>query len=144
MATDESKESGPVRRSVLIIDDEALFLEAVVKVLARHGITAHGAADGIEGLESLARLKPDVVVLDLKMPGLGGLEVLKRIKETDPLLPVIMLTGHGTVQSGIEAMDLSAFDFLLKPVAVEKLVEAIEEAIRSRDLAREARKGEGR
>jgi two-component system NtrC family response regulator len=136
-------ETRPTRRSVLLIDDEALFLEVMVKVLGRHGITAHSATDGLVGIELMTRVHPDAVVLDLKMPGEGGLEVLRKIKELDPLIPVIILTGHGTVQAGIEAMDLKAFDFQMKPVAVDKLIEAIEEAIQSRDLVQEASKRGG-
>ncbi len=125
-------------RSVLLVDDEALFLATMAKVLGRHGLGVHTAPSGEEALKILQTMDPDAVVLDVKMPGMDGLATLKEIVRLRPLTPVILLTGHGTVEEGQEAMRLGAFDFQTKPASVGQLLETIEEAIRSRALAEEA------
>jgi len=125
-------------RSVLLVDDEALFLATMAKVLGRHGLGVHTAPSGEEALKILQAVDPDAVVLDVKMPGMDGLATLKEIVRLRPLTPVILLTGHGTVEEGQEAMRLGAFDFQTKPASVGQLLETIEEAIRSRSLAEEA------
>ena len=116
-----------IRRSphVLLVDDEEVFRDTLVKVLAARGLVARTAASGQEAIAALDSQAPDVVVLDLKMPGMGGLEVLQRIAAQRPHLPVIILTGHGTVEAGLEAVRDLAFDFLLKPVPVDRLVGVI-------------------
>lgn len=117
----------PTRPSprVLVVDDEAVFRETLVKVLRSRGIASRAAASGSEALEVLADERTDVVVLDLKMPALGGLETLQLIAAQHPRLPVIILTGHGTVEAGLEAVRELAFDFLLKPIPVERLLSVI-------------------
>ena len=125
-------------RSVLLVDDEALFLDTMAKVLGRHGLGVYTAPSGEEALRVIQEMDPDAVVLDVKMPGLDGLAALKEIKRLRPLTPVILLTGHGTVEAGHEALRLGAFDFQTKPASVSKLLETIEEALRSRSLAEEA------
>lgn len=125
-------------RSVLLVDDEALFLATMAKVLGRHGLGVYTAPSGEEALKVIRSSNPDAVVLDVKMPGLDGLATLKEILRLSPLTPVILLTGHGTVEEGQEALRLGAFDFQTKPASVSKLLETIEEAIRSRSLAEEA------
>jgi len=109
----------------LVVDDEAVFRETLAKVLRSRGLVADSAASGSEALALLARQSADVVVLDLKMPGIGGLEALQLIAARHPRLPVIILTGHGTVEAGLEAVRELAFDFLLKPVPVDRLVSVI-------------------
>ncbi len=130
------------RRSVLLVDDEALFLATMAKVLGRHGLEVLTAPGGGEALILIESADPDVVVLDVKMPGLDGLATLKEIKRLRPLTPVILLTGHGTVESGQEALRQGAFDMQTKPAIVAKLLDLIEEAIRSRGLAEEAARRE--
>ena len=131
----------PVR--ILLVDDEALFVEAMAKILRRHGMEVLTAGDGAGALALFDSHGPQVVVLDLRMPGMNGMEVLREMKRHSPSTPVIVLTGHGTVESGQEALRLGAFDFEMKPARVGHLLEVIREALHSRSLAEEAVKGEG-
>lgn len=110
---------------VLLVDDEEVFRTTLVKVLRVRGMEVRDAPGGEEALERLRESPVDVVVLDLKMPGLDGLETLKRIVVLQPDVKVVILTGHGTVQSGLEALSHLAFDFLQKPVSTDRLVEVI-------------------
>ena len=113
---------------VLIVDDEAAFRESLRKLLLRRGMQVLTAANGQEGLSLLATRPVDVVVLDLRMPGIDGLTTLRMIHDIRPSARVIVLTGHGSVQAGLEAIKNSAFDFLLKPAAIDHLVKVIESA----------------
>lgn len=115
--------------NVLLVDDEVPFVETMVKRLARRDFHVHTAHGGQEALDLLDRTpNVDVVVLDVKMPGMDGIETLKRIKSQFPLVEVIMLTGHGTVESAIDGMKLGAFDFLMKPAEFDNLVEKVAKA----------------
>jgi len=117
--------------SVLIVDDEVPFVETLVKRLARRDVRVDFAFSGQQALEKLAvsgPTKTDVVILDVKMPGMDGLETLAEIKEKHPLIEVIMLTGHATVESAIEGMKQGAFDYLMKPCEVDVLLQKIDEA----------------
>jgi len=124
--TENKVRPGPIR--VLLVDDEDVFRDTLAKVLRKRGINVAGAASGDECLTLLRARDFDVVVLDLKMPGIDGLETLHRIEAIRPAAKVVMLTGHGTVHAGLEAMKARAFDFLLKPVPADRLVEVIETA----------------
>jgi DNA-binding NtrC family response regulator len=117
--------------SVLLVDDEVAFVETLVKRLAKRDVRVDFAYGGSEALDKLAAAGPtktDVVILDVKMPGMDGLETLARIKEEYPLIEVIMLTGHATVESAIEGMKRGAFDYLMKPCEVDLLMEKLREA----------------
>ncbi len=114
-----------MKPKVLIVDDEEVFRTTLVKVLRARGMEVRDAPGGEEALARLRESPVDVVVLDLKMPGLDGLETLKRIVVLQPDVKVVILTGHGTVQSGLEALSHLAFDFLQKPVGTDRLVEVI-------------------
>ena len=117
--------------SVLLVDDEVAFVETLVKRLAKRDVRVVAAHSGHEALEKLAASGPtriDVVVLDVKMPGMDGLETLARIKEEHPLIEVIMLTGHATVESAIEGMKRGAFDYLMKPCEIDVLLDKLNEA----------------
>jgi len=107
---------------VLIVDDEEELVSALVERLTLRGFTAHGVTDGSSALSFLEGEACDVVLLDVKMPGLGGLEVIRRIKAKDPHMEVILLTGHGSVKSVEDGMALGAFDYLMKPVKIDNLV----------------------
>ncbi len=107
---------------VLIVDDEEELVSALVERLNLRGFDARGVTAGVEALAFLEAQACDVVLLDMKMPGLGGLEVIRRIKDLDPSLEVILLTGHGSVKSIEEGMALGAFDYLMKPVKIDNLV----------------------
>ena len=119
---------------VLVVDDEIDFASALTARLSNRGFDAHFVSSGEDALQTLPESPCDVVVLDLKMPGMGGLEALRRIRSGYPDIKVIVLTGHGQVDSGIEGMRAGAADYLLKPVAIETLCTAIEAAVeRGRD-----------
>jgi len=114
---------------VLLVDDEVPFVEIMIKRLKKRQLDIEGVFSGEEALAYLKK-KPevDVVILDVKMPGIGGIETLQEIKREYPLVEVIMLTGHATVEMGIKGMKLGAFDFLTKPVEIENLIDVIREA----------------
>jgi len=113
---------------VLLVDDEVEFLETVTKRLERRRLSVTSAHSGEEALHCLAAASADVVVLDVKMPGLDGIETLRRIKSDHPLVEVIMLTGHASVEAAIEGMELGAFDYLMKPVEFDELLYKIQDA----------------
>ena len=110
---------------VLLVDDEEEFVETLAQRLEVRDLDVATALSGAEALEQLEGREIDVVVLDLQMPGVDGIQVLRTIKERKPLIEVIMLTGHATVETAIEGMKLGAFDFLIKPTETEELLEKI-------------------
>jgi two-component system OmpR family response regulator len=112
----------------LIVDDEIDFLETIVKRLQNRNITVLGVESGEKALEVLASQDFDVVVLDVKMPGLDGIDTLKEIKKRKSLVEVIMLTGHASVELGIQGMQLGAFDYVMKPVPLDELLERMRQA----------------
>ena len=114
---------------VLVVDDEARFALNLVKILNRRGFSADAAFDGFQALEKLkSGAARDIVILDVKMPIMDGIETLAEIKEIAPDTEVIMLTGHATIDSGIQAMRMGAYDYLMKPCDPEDLIEKIKEA----------------
>jgi two-component system, OmpR family, response regulator len=113
---------------VMIVDDEQDFLETIIKRLKARKVDVTGAASGQKALELLAAQDYDVIVLDVKMPGMDGIETLKEIKKRKPLTEVIMLTGHASVESGIQGMQLGAFDYVMKPAALDELLEKMRQA----------------
>jgi DNA-binding response OmpR family regulator len=113
----------PIR--VLIVDDEAELVTALEERLNLRGFEASGVTTGAEALALLADVPFDVVLLDLKMPGLGGLEVIRRIKEERPGLQVILLTGWGSEEDAKKGQALGAYDYLMKPVKISELVRAL-------------------
>ena len=118
---------------IMLVDDEVPFVETMAKRLGMRNIETISAFSGEECLEILKTHQTiDVIVLDVKMPGMDGLETLKRIKNECPLIEVIMLTGHATVESGIRGMKLGAYDFLMKPCDIEELVGKLEEATKKK------------
>ncbi|WP_045222329.1 response regulator [Desulfonatronum thioautotrophicum] len=132
--------------NVLLVDDEVPFVETMVKRLSRrdlHVLTAHGGQEALDLLDRTPNV--DVVVLDVKMPGMDGIETLKQIKNHFPLVEVIMLTGHGTVESAIDGMKLGAFDFLMKPAEFDNLVEKVAQAEKvKRDREEKIREAEAK
>ena len=113
---------------VLLVDDEEEFVSALSERLMLRGIEVESALNGEEALASLVDKEFEVVILDVMMPGLGGLEVLRQIKSTHPNTQVILLTGHGSTREGIEGMRLGAFDYLIKPVDIEEMLAKMKEA----------------
>ena len=119
--------------SVMLVDDEVSFVESTAKRLVKRNIdviTAFSAAEGLEKLASNPDL--DVIVLDIKMPGMDGIEALKEIKKVSPLTEVIMLTGHATIESAIQGMKLGAYNYLRKPSDIEELVDQLESATKKK------------
>jgi two-component system cell cycle response regulator len=127
----------PAPMRVLLVDDEALTRQFYGDLLAEHGFVLFTAASGPEALDLLGRQEVDAVVLDIVMAGMSGLAVLERIREIDPDLPVIMLTGHVSSQNAIAALKLGAFDFIVKGLDHSLVVLSVHRAVRHR---REVRK----
>jgi len=119
------------RFRVLLIDDEEELVSALVERLSYRDIDAEFALTGPDGIEKMRQSRFDVVVLDLKLPGMDGTEVLSRIKGEYPEVPVLMITGHGSVADGQEEKPALAFDFLSKPINLEDLIDKMQEAIDS-------------
>ncbi|MBW2030704.1 MAG: response regulator [Deltaproteobacteria bacterium] len=118
---------------ILLADDEASFVETMAKRLDKRDLKVITALGGEEAIEFLDRNRNvDVVILDVKMPGMDGIECLREIKKKYPLVEVIMLTGHATVETAIEGMKLGAFDYLMKPCEIENLVEKVNQAARKK------------
>jgi len=113
---------------VLIIDDEQEFTQALAERMTNRGMTVSTSSSAIEGLQNVEEHSFDVVVLDLQMPEMDGIETLKILKKKNPELQVILLTGHATVEKGIEAMKLGAMDLLEKPADMTTLTEKIKKA----------------
>lgn len=114
----------------LLVDDEVEFVTTLAERLQIRGIQAQTATDGQEALTTIEAEKPQVVVLDIMMPGISGLDVLDHIKRNYPDIEVILLTGRGSTKEGIEGMRLGAFDFLMKPVKIEELIPRMLEALK--------------
>ncbi len=119
---------------VLVVDDEPDFVELFIKRFSKRGLVVAGAGSGAEALAALKAQAADVVVLDVKMPGMDGLETLKEIKKRHPKVQVILLTGHGSVKSGIEGMSYGAYDYVLKPFSLDDLLERIQSAHQRRAM----------
>ena len=114
---------------VMLVDDEAPFLETMVKRLEKRKLNVKTASDGQSALDTLKQHPDiDVIILDVKMPGMDGIETLERIKADHPLVEVLMLTAHATVESAIQGMKLGAFDYLMKPCDVDQLMSKVQEA----------------
>ncbi|ACU88441.1 response regulator [Desulfomicrobium baculatum] len=114
--------------SILLIDDETQFLATMAKRLRKRGFLVREAGSGLEGLRELEVEPADVVVLDVGMPGMDGIQVLREIKLRFPQVQVLMLTGHADMEVAISGMAMGAFDYLMKPVELDVLVGKIREA----------------
>ena len=117
--------------AILLVDDKEEFVSALSNRLLLQGMEVHTATKGEDALAMLQEKAADVVILDVVMPGMGGLETLRRIRETYPHIQVIMLTGHASTKEGIEGMRLGAFDYLMKPVDIEELIAKIKACIKA-------------
>lgn len=117
--------------AILLVDDKEEFVSALSNRLLLQGMEVHTATKGEDALAMLQEKTADVVILDVVMPGMGGLETLRRIKETHPHIQVIMLTGHASTKEGIEGMRLGAFDYLMKPVDIEELIAKMKACIKA-------------
>ena len=117
-----------LKAKVLLVDDEEDFLSTLAERLETRGLKVSTATSGEDAVTSAEKQDYDLIVLDLSMPGIDGLETLKRIKAKQPDAEIIMLTGQGSIRTGIEAMKLGAEDFLQKPVDISELMDKISEA----------------
>lgn len=117
---------------VLLVDDEKEFVSTLAERLEIRGLSVSVAFDGQEAMKIVEDEAFNVIVLDVRMPGLSGLELLKRIKTQKPDIPVILLTGHSATRDGIEGMRLGAFDYLMKPVDIDRLMEKMQEAVQGK------------
>ena len=120
--------------NLLLVDDDQEFLASLVESLIDSGLNVLSASDGQEALEIMKQMKIDIAVVDVVMPGLGGIETLSEIKKAHPELEVIMLTGLADIKTTIDAMKQGAFDYLIKPVQLDELLTRILEAYKRRTL----------
>jgi DNA-binding NtrC family response regulator len=116
------------KAKVLVVDDEVAFADNIAKLISKRGYEVTTVNNGQSAVEALDESDFDIIILDLKMPGLDGLATLKLIKGKRPGVEVIILTGHGSMESGIDGIQLGAFDFIMKPVRFEDLHEKIRQA----------------
>jgi DNA-binding NtrC family response regulator len=119
---------------VLFVDDEADFLETILKRMQKRGVAAFGARSGEQALSWLQQQTADIVVLDVRMQGIDGIQTLRSIKSAHPLIEVIMLTGHASLEIAREGMQLGAFDYLMKPVDLDELLYKLEDAYKKKTL----------
>ncbi len=113
---------------VLVVDDEVEFMETLVKRMRRRKIEASGAVSGEHAMALLSAKGADVVVLDVRMPEMDGIETLQAIKTDHPLVEVVLLTGHASLSVAREGMELGAFDYLMKPINIDELLYKLQDA----------------
>ncbi len=122
------------RYNVLFVDDEVDFLETLMKRMKKRNVNVAGVKSGREALFFLEKNASDAVVLDVRMPGMDGIETLRAIKEKYPLVEVIMLTGHASLEVARQGMELGAFDYLMKPINIDELLFKIQDAFQKKTL----------
>jgi len=119
---------------ILLVDDEDQFRESVAKLLAVRNYTVSEVSSGEDAIEFIHGNKIDIVILDMRMPGISGATTLKEIKKLSPLTEVIMLTGHATVNTAMETIKMGAFDYIPKPVKLDELINKMEDAYKKKEL----------
>ena len=124
---------------ILVIDDEGAIRDSLRMILEYEDYQFAGAATGQEGIAAVQRERPDLVLLDIKMPGMDGLEVLRKLHAFDETLPVVMISGHGTTATAVEAIRSGATDFLDKPLSSERVIVTLQNALRQSELRSENR-----
>ncbi len=122
---------------VLLVDDEVDFLETLMKRMKKRNVDINGVKSGEEALLTLDQDRVDVVVLDVRMPGMDGIEALREIKRRHPLVEVIMLTGHANTEVAVQGMELGAFDYLMKPMDIDELLYKVEDAHKNKVIQEE-------
>lgn len=125
--------------SVLIVDDEPSILQSLGGLLSDEGFDVLTASNGYEALKIISTSAPDLVLLDIWMPGIDGIETLKEIKKDNPYIQVVIITGHGTIDTAVEATKLGAFGFIEKPLSIDKVIVSINNALNFRRLEEENR-----
>src|SRR4029078_1398657 len=124
---------------ILVIDDEAAIRDSLRMILKYENYECSGAASGPDGLAQIKRDPPDMVVLDIKMPGTNGLETLAEVRKIDESLPVAMISGHGTITDAMQATRLGAFGFIEKPFTSERVLVRVAKVLAVRELRQENR-----
>jgi two-component system, NtrC family, nitrogen regulation response regulator NtrX len=124
---------------ILVIDDEAAIRDSLRMILEYEGYGFTGAASGQDGIALVQRDRPDLVLLDIKMPGMDGMDVLRRLRALDEGLPVVMISGHGTTSTAVEAIKSGALDFLDKPLSSERVILTLQNALKQQELRQENR-----
>jgi two-component system nitrogen regulation response regulator NtrX len=125
--------------TILAVDDEVTILESLSGILSDEGFEVLTASNGYEALKTIEAESPDLVLLDIWMPGIDGIETLREIKRTNPFLQVVIISGHGTIETAVKATKLGAYDFIEKPLSIEKIVVTINNALNFRRLEEENR-----
>jgi len=120
--------------SVLLVDDEREFLDTLIKRLQKRKLKVTGVGSGEEALRIMRETPPDVVVLDVRMEGMDGIQTLREIKKVSPLVEVIMLTGHANLEVAVEGMEVGAFDYLMKPMDIDELLYKLEDAYKRKTI----------
>jgi two-component system nitrogen regulation response regulator NtrX len=123
--------------SVLVVDDEASIRQSLSGILSDDGFDVQTAANGYEALKIIASEAPDIVLLDIWMQGMDGIETMKEIKKEYPSIPVILISGHGTIETAVKATKMGAFDLIEKPLSIDKVILAINNALHFRRLEEE-------
>jgi signal transduction histidine kinase len=136
--TSEEKHKLSKQASTLIIDDEKAMRDSCSQVLTKEGYLTETAQDGDSGLQKVSRIRPDLVLVDLKMPGMGGMELLEKIAEIDSDIVSIVITGYATIESAVEAMKRNAYDFIPKPFTPDQLRIIVGRGLEKRRLALES------
>jgi two-component system nitrogen regulation response regulator NtrX len=125
--------------TILIVDDEPSIVQSLSGLLTDEGFSVLSASNGYEALKVIETESPDLVLLDIWMPGIDGIETLKEIKKDNPFIQVIIITGHGTIETAVKATKLGAFDFIEKPLSIDKVIVGINNALNFRRLEEENR-----
>ncbi|HOP47916.1 MAG TPA: response regulator, partial [Desulfobacteraceae bacterium] len=116
-------------RTILIVDDEESILQSLEGIFSDEGFEVINATSGSQALEKIEEVMPDLVLLDIWMPGMDGIEVLVKIKDDYPNLQVVMMSGHGNIETAVKATKLGAYDFIEKPLSLEKLLLSVNNAL---------------
>lgn len=134
----KEERKAPQKATILVIDDEEAMRDSCSQVLNKDGYMTETAEDGRSGLRKIKEIKPDLVLIDLKMPGMGGMELLEKIGQIDPDIISVVITGYATIESAVEAMKLNAYDFLPKPFTPDQLRIVVGRGLERRRLASES------
>jgi len=132
--TSDERHEASAQAAILVIDDEESMRDSCCQVLAKSGYRVETAEDGDSGLQKVRQIKPDLVLVDLKMPGMGGMELLEKIEDIDPQIVSVVITGYATIESAVEAMKRNAYDFLPKPFTPDQLRIVISRGLERRRL----------
>src|SRR6185436_8909309 len=128
-----------MKPKVLVIDDESAIRDSLKMILEYEDYEFVGASNGPDGIALVQKDRPDVVLLDIKMPNMDGLEVLRKLRAMDDTLPVIIVSGHGTTSTAVEAIKLGALDYLDKPLGSERVIVTLRNALKQQELGSENR-----